>query len=164
MWIWIIGGLMIAMITFVFTFQSMVSVGETSRRNDVVDQFNNVKNTVDLYCSKGTGSLTTQTVSLTGVRGIYASDDRENPTPEVPKNISESDHKSGDYLCLKFEGDERHFACRETSCRVNMTYIGTPIKGSDMYVLGNEESGLNFDLEIIKRADGTVDVEASHEP
>ena len=84
-WIWIIGGLMIAMITFIFTFQSMVSVGETSRRNNVVDQFNNVKNTVDLYCSKGRGSMTTQTVSLTGVRGIYASNNRGNPTPEIPK-------------------------------------------------------------------------------
>jgi hypothetical protein len=163
-WIWIIGGLMIAMITFIFTFQSMVSVGETSRRNNVVDQFNNVKNTVDLYCSKGRGSMTTQTVSLTGVRGIYASNNRGNPTPEIPKNISESDYKSGKYLCLKFEGDENHFACRETSCRVNMTYIGTPIKGSDMYILGNEEPGFNFDLEIKKKADGTVDVEASHKP
>jgi hypothetical protein len=163
-WIWIVGGLAVAMITFTMTFQSMVSVGQASNRNNVVDQFNNLKNTADLYCSKGRGSMTTQTISLTGVRGIYASDNRGNPTPEIPKNISESDHKSGDYLCLKFEGDEDHFACKETSCRVNTTYMGTPIKGSDMYILGNEEPGFKFHLEISKEADGTVDVEASHRP
>jgi hypothetical protein len=56
------------------TFQSLVSVGETSSRNEVVDSFENIKNTADLYCSRGEGSMTTKDITFSGVRAIYASD------------------------------------------------------------------------------------------
>lgn len=163
-WIWIVGGMAVAMITFTMTFQSLVSVGETSKRNNVVDQFNNIKNTADLYCSKGMGSLKTETVSLTDVRGIYASDSKKNPPPEIPKHISESEHETGNYLCLKFEDSTNPYSCRQTSCQINMTYIGTPLEGSDMYLLGKENPGFTFDLEIEKKADGTVEIDAEHRP
>lgn len=163
-WIWIVGGLAVAMITFTMTFQSLVSVGETSQRNEIVDKFNNLVNTANLYCSKGQGSLKTEKISLTGVRGIYSSDSRQNPPPTIPDNISASDSKTGEYLCLKFEGEEKPYSCREMSCQTNMTYIGTPLEGSDMYLLGKETPGFTFDLEIEKKADGTVKIDAQHTP
>lgn len=163
-WIWIVGGLAVAMITFTMTFQSLVSVGETSSRNDVVDQYNNLKNTADLYCSKARGSMTTETISLSGVRGIYAENKKQNPPAEIPKNISESDKRTGDYLCLKFKDSDDPYACRKTSCEVNMTYIGTPLEGTDMRILGEETSGFDFDLSIEKRDDGSVGIDAKHVP
>lgn len=163
-WIWIIGGLAVAMVTFTMTFQSLVSVGEASSRNDVVDQFNNLKNTGDLYCSKSRGSLTTEEVTLNGVRGIYTSNSKQNPPAEIPKYISESRSNSGDYLCLKFEGSNEPYQCKEMSCRTNMTYIGTPLEGSDMYILGEETAGYSFDLTIEKKSDGSIDINAEHEP
>lgn len=163
-WIWITGGLTVALLTFTMTFQSLVSVGETSQRNEMVDQYNNLRNTADLYCSKSRGSLTTQSVSLSGVRGIYASDSKKNPPATIPKNISESDSRTGNYLCLKFEGEENPYSCREMSCEVNMTYIGTPIEGSDMYVLGEETSGFNFDLTTKKEKAGSINIKAEHMP
>lgn len=162
-WIWIIGGLVVAMLTFTMTFQSLVSVGETSSRNDVVDQFNNVKNTADLYCSRGEGSLTSKTVSFSGVRGIYASESKSNPPPEIPNYVSNSETNTGKYLCLKFEDTSDPYSCLEMQCSVNMTYIGKPLEGTDMYILGSEDGSYQFDLEIRSKATG-VQIDAQHRP
>lgn len=162
-WIWIIGGLVVAMLTFTMTFQSLVSVGETSGRNDVVDRFENVRNTADLYCSRGEGSMTTEKISFSGVRGIYASESKSNPPPEIPNYVSEQETARGDYLCLKFEGTSDPYACYEMECSVNVTYIGTPLEGTDMYVLGSEDGSFQFDLEIRKKAT-EVRMDAQHRP
>jgi hypothetical protein len=162
-WIWIIGGLVVAMLTFTLTFQSLVSVGETSNRNEIVDQFENVRNTARLYCMKGQGSMTTQKVSLSGVRAIYAADSRENPGPRAPNYISESETEKGDYMCLKFEDSEEPYTCYEMRCPVNITYMGTPLKGTDMYVLGGEGGSYQFDLTLRKKSNA-VRIKAEHRP
>ena len=162
-WLWIIGGLVVAMLTFTMTFQSLVSVGETSSRNEIVDSFENIKNTADLYCSRGEGSMTTKEISFSGVRAIYASDSKENPPPETPNYVSNSESEKGQYMCLKFEGTSDPYACYEMECSLNMTYIGKPLEGTDMYILGNEDGSFNFDLEIRKKAT-EVFIDAQHRP
>ncbi len=162
-WIWIIGGLVVAMLTFTMTFQSLVSVGETSQRNEIVDQFENIKNTASLYCMRGQGSMTTQSISLSNVRAIYASESIDNPGPRTPNYIAESETETGDYLCMKFQETEEPYKCYKMRCPVNMTYVGTPLKGTDMYILGSEDGSFEFDLTIRKKANN-VRIKAQHIP
>jgi len=162
-WIWIIGGLVVAMLTFTMTFQSLVSVGETSSRNEVVDDFNTLRNTADLYCSRGQGSMTTQQISFSDVRAIYTADSKKNPPPETPNYISNSKTEKGDYLCLKFEDTSDPYACHEMKCSINTTYMGTPLKGTDMYILGSEDGSFSFNVQIEKKA-GEVRIDAKHRP
>ncbi|MFB6174648.1 MAG: hypothetical protein ABEJ87_01585 [Candidatus Nanohalobium sp.] len=162
-WIWIVGGLVVALLTFTVTFQSLVNVGNTSARNNVVDQFGDIRNTARLYCMRGEGSLTTKTVSLSGVRAVYAADSKGNPDPRVPNYISEGQTNTGKYMCLKFENSANPYNCVKMRCQVNMTYIGKPLKGSDMYILGRKDGSFEFKLTI-KKLENQLRINASHVP
>ncbi|MFB6193110.1 MAG: hypothetical protein ABEK00_02565, partial [Candidatus Nanohaloarchaea archaeon] len=133
------------------------------RRNEIVDSYTDIVNTAKLYCSKGTGSLTTEEISLSGVRAIYAAENKGNPPARTPKYVSSSQTSTGNYICLKFKKTSNPYACRQISCEINMTYIGTPLKGTNMYKLGKEDGSFEYNLEIIKK-ERKIRIKASHYP
>lgn len=161
-WIWIIGGLMIGALTLSAAYFNLVQIGQQSGRQQAVDQFESLNSEIDFYCRQATGAQTTDTVSLRNVRAIFASDTRGEAAAEAPNYIAEQRSNTGEYVCMSFE--DNHYDCIEQSCSVNMTYIGTPLPGSDMHTLGSDDGQFTFDLTIRKEPTGEVQVEAEHIP
>ncbi|MDY6778076.1 MAG: hypothetical protein SVU32_05380 [Candidatus Nanohaloarchaea archaeon] len=161
-WIWIIGGLIAAMLTVTAAYFNLAQVGSQVSRQNVVDDFNTLNKDIGFICQQAAGSRTSKTLALKGVRAIYAADNRGKPPDDVPQLISNSRTEKGDYLCLTFTNS--HYGCTEHQCPVNMTYIGRPLPGTDMYALGSGDGRFEFKLTIRKNASGSVVVTAAHRP
>lgn len=161
-WIWIIGGLMIGALTMSAAYFNLIQIGQQNARHQAVDQYESLNSEIDFYCRQATGARTTETVSLRNVRAIFTSNTRGEAPVEAPNYIAQQQTAKGEYVCMSF--DDGHYNCIQHSCSVNMTYVGTPLPGSDMYSLGSDDGQFTFDLTIRKDAVGEVRVEAEHIP
>ncbi len=162
-WIWITGGLLLAGITLAMAYINLSTTACQVSRQNAVDQFNGLNSDIEFACRQAPGTRTTRTVSLgCGVRAIFAADSRGEPPDRVPALITDAAFATGKQVCLTFGNS--HYGCQEHACTVNMTYIGTPAPGSDMYTLGRQDGAFDFDLTVRKDADGTVSVQAEHVP
>lgn len=161
-WIWIIGGLMIGALTMSAAYFNLIQIGQQSGRQQAVDQFESLNSEIDFYCRQATGARTTDRVSLRKVRAIFASATRGEAAAEAPQYVAQQQTNTGEYVCMSFE--DSHYDCIQHSCSINMTYVGTPLPGSDMHTLGSDDGQFTFDLTIRKVGTGDVRVEAEHIP
>lgn len=161
-WIWIIGGLIVGIMTLLAAYTNLSQVGTQTARQNVVSSFNDINSDIDFLCSQAPGARKTKDVSLRDVRAIYASEDKSEPTSEAPDLISEGETAQGQYTCLTFVSG--HYGCVEHSCPVEMTWIGRPLPGSDMHTLGSEDGLFDFKLRMRKTSEDKVVVEAEHLP
>lgn len=162
-WIWIVGGLVVASLLLLVTFQTLVTSSEAASRQKIVGEFNSLTNDVKYVCSQGPGTLRTHSISLSGVRAVYAASSKTDPSDRAPFLIAEQRTSAGDYLCLKFSSPPTR-RCKKISCQVNATYMGRPIEGSDMYILGSEDDEFSFETELEKKSSGAVRLSADHVP
>lgn len=162
MWVWIIGGIAAGVLTFTVAYANLSQVGIQTSRQSVVEQFNSIKGKADLLCLQSPGARKSAEVSLRDVRAIYAASNNSLPGSKAPKYISEGRVSTGDSLCLSFV--DSHYDCKEVRCPVNMTWIGRPLPGSDMYELGKGDGQFQFDLQMRKTGAGRVLIEARHIP
>ncbi len=161
-WIWIIGGLVIGILTFTAAYYNLSEIGNQAYRQNVVTEFNNLNEDIGFICSQATGAQTSRKIKLRDVRAIFASDTKGEPPATVPVNISNQNISTGQNVCLTFVND--HYACEQQQCQVAMTFIGRPFPGSDMFKLGSGDRSFEFDLTLRKNASGWVEVEATHIP
>lgn len=161
-WIWIIGGLMIAALTFALAFPSVMQVGEQTVRNRAIDQFRSLNNDVDYICQRGVGTRKTRTIKLYDVKAIYASQNKREPDSKVPQYIADQKTSKGNYLCLSFP--ESHWGCQQHSCEVNATYTGKPLEGTEMYSLGEQSGNFRFRITMEKTDAGQVRLKADYRP
>lgn len=161
-WIWIIGGLVVAIMTFTAAYYNLNQIGEQAFRQNVVDQYNEINKEISFICQQAQGSSSEGEVELREVRAIFASNQKGEPPSDVPTLIDTGKSKKGNYVCLTF--DNAHYDCVEHECNVEMDYIGTPAPGSEMYKLGSSDGKFEFELTYEKQDFDTVRVEAKHVP
>ena len=161
-WIWIIGGLVVAIMTFTAAYYNLSQIGEQAFRQNIVDEYEGINGDINFICKQATGSSTQRTVELRKVRAIFSSSSRGEPPGDVPEKIENGDTNSGNFVCLTF--DNAHYGCVEHDCMVEMTYIGMPAPASDMYKLGSADGKFEFELTVEKTDFNTVRVTATHIP
>ncbi|MDY6789368.1 MAG: hypothetical protein SVV03_05415 [Candidatus Nanohaloarchaea archaeon] len=162
MWIWIIGGLAAAILTFAAAYTNITQVGLQTSKQNVIDQFNSMNQDIDSLCLQAAGARKSMTAKLRNVRAIYASNRKSEPDSKAPKLIADSQRAVGNYTCLTFING--HYGCVETECKVNMTWIGRPLPGSDMYSLGAGDGTFDFRLDMAKTTEESVVIKAEHLP
>jgi len=161
MWIWIIGGVLIAGLLFVMVVNNMGFFTSQKSREAMLDQFRlNIVNKADLICASSIGSVNPSSVELKNVQAIYAAEKPRNVDPKAPLYITQKNYSIGKYLCMSFDNE----GCKEMTCEINMTYIGTPLKTSDMYKIGISDGSFEFDLSIQKNEHSKVLISATHRP
>lgn len=162
-WIWIVGGLAIALLVLTGAYMQLMSMGEQAAKQQAIDQYNSLNEEARFLCQQAPGSQTTQRVSIgPGVLAMFASETRDEAPARVPQYIAEGEVASGEHICLTFE--DEHYGCTEQRCQINMTYVGEPLEGTDMYEIGSGDGRFTFDLSIARERDSVVSIEASHVP
>lgn len=156
------GGIILGGLILVASFYNLGVVGEQAHLQQTQSNFEELAtNDIPFVCSRSTGTKRVREFNLINVRGIYASEGVSDSPVEIPQRIAESESFTGDTICLQFENQEP--ICFEQECGVDVTYIGEPIPGSDMYRLG-ENGGWNFEVTVEKVDDDIVEVDAVHVP
>ena len=162
-WIWIIAGVIIAFTVFTVAYFNIGLLQSQANRQEVKDSFQRLRDQIDFACSNAPGYKKPNIrYNFHRTRAIYVSERVKEPDPKVAKFISEGKNSSGSYICVSFQEDD--FSCLELDCETNMTYMGTPLKGSDMYELGVEDGSFEFEVTIEKSDIGKVEVIADHLP
>lgn len=161
-WIWIIGGLVVGVVTFTVAFTQLGHLWDQSMRQDIVTNYENLNDEVQMACGYSVGTKTEFTIDLIDVRAIFASDTRGEASHYAPNNVTQGDTGEGEYLCLTFYDD--HYRCENHYCDVNMTYIGDPLEDSQMYNMGIQDGKFTYELEIEKTDNRLVEVRAEHIP
>jgi len=162
-WIWIIGGIIVAITALTGAYMQLKNVGCQASKQDTINAYKSINEDIRFLCQQAPRSQQTEEVSFRcGVRAIFASDTRGEPPAKVPQFISDSDWARGDYVCLTFK--DQHHGCMQRQCTVNMTYIGEPLEGTDMYEIGKEDNTFEFDLTMRRLENQQIQVIAEHVP
>ncbi len=162
-WIWIVGGIIVALLALTGAYLQLTSMGEQTARHQAIDQFTSLNEEVRFMCQQAPGSRTTKRVTFgSGILAMFASSTRGEPPSRVPMQIAQGQKGEGSYICLTFE--DEHYGCIEQQCKVEMTYVGWPLEGTDMYEIGSRDNKFQFDLSVQRDQDQTVVVDATHVP
>lgn len=166
MWIWIVGGILFSAILFLIFYSWIIRGSCTQMQNDVKDSFSKFANTAQIICRQGLWARASLDIDLgtqkCGARAIYSSKTISDVDAKYPIYVVEKRKSEGNYLCISF-GEEK-FYCEKLNCKVNMTYIGTPYKESDMYKIGIGDDRFQYRLSIQKRDFDLVVIDAQHLP
>ncbi|VVB66391.1 Uncharacterised protein [Candidatus Gugararchaeum adminiculabundum] len=160
-WIWIIGGLILAVITIAIVWQLFANMSLGFARNNARSEFQNFVGRVESMCSSvSVGSKMTFEMKLPNVvEAAYAS-----ISPGfVPGNITEfvgspyntGGVSNGDYVCMKLQG-ETEPRCEKLDCDVTMNYLGTPPAGSFFDQMQRAAGSQNFEYEITIEKQGST--------
>jgi len=162
LWIWIIGGFVVATITLTLAMSNVGNIFQLGQRTQVVDSYYSMTQDIKFQCEQAKGARKSGLrLSLKDVRALYASDNRSGPPERAPQLVSEEATSEGNYVCMKMiDGKLR---CEKMQCEVNMTYMGRPLQGTDMYRLGAGDGSFSFDYSIVKERD-KVSIRAKHVP
>ncbi len=170
MWVWIIGGFLLALITIVILWQ-LISLSQMSFMRKVAEQqFISLNNEISFICSSsGVGSERSMGMRLPSlVEGIYASDNREYVPPDLAEVIDSPLNTPGisfgDNVCMKLRGVET-LKCMEHDCAISMNYMGAPPSGSFFDQVRQLASSPTFDysVQIKKTTSNQVSVEGARE-
>lgn len=161
-WIWIIGGLVLAFFGFLIVYNMIMSHSSENVRRDMLNQYNELYGGIELTCFSAVGHRESVYLRLKGVKAIYASNINENVDPKAPYYIANGNISSGKYICISF--DDEDFRCKRVPCLVNMTYMGTPMKESRMYKIGIVDGFFDFKVTVEKPKHNFVNVTAIHVP
>lgn len=161
-WIWIIAGVLIAFTTFTVAYFNIWNLTSQTNRQEVKDSFFRLREEINLACSNTGYRRTGMRLNLYNARAIYVSENKSRPPLKVSKMILDGNKSAGEFLCLAF--DKKSFMCSRLICEANMTYIGTPLKGSDMYEIGIRDNNFEFDINIRRKSGEPVKIRAKHMP
>lgn len=162
LWIWIVGGIIVALVLLTGAVSVFGDLGRQSAQQSAVDQFNSLGKDVKFLCQQAAGAQKTKRINIgNGVLSMFAADTRGAAPDDVPNLVSNQEMEAGDYLCLSFK--DSHYGCQETVCPVNMTYIGQPMDGTDMYELGARDDKFTFELTLVRK-EHQVEIQANHVP
>lgn len=157
-WLWIIGGLMIGIAVIGFAVSIFGGMMRSYQENDVIEQVYQLGNRAESVCQGGFGNLDFMKIELPDfVRAVYpARSGHQKPPDRVAQFITDKEAGSGKYICLSFFGKPEP-RCREISCSINMSYIGSPSLKDDLFSVLSKISGdyptYKFSLSIEKGMD-----------
>ncbi len=161
-WIWIIGGLIIGVVTFTVAFTQLSHIVNQSFRQNVVSDFEKLNDEIGMVCGYSIGTKSEYTVELRDVMAIFANDTRGEAPNDAPNKILNGESGSGEYICMTFY--DQHYRCEDHFCEIEMDYIGDPPQDTTMYNVGIQDGKFTYELEIEKVEDRKVEVKATHVP
>ncbi|MGC9310432.1 MAG: hypothetical protein ACP5E4_01775 [Candidatus Aenigmatarchaeota archaeon] len=130
-WIWVIGSILFGMIILYAGYSLMGRQVGVSSDSFLMAEISGLEAALERVCvSEGVGARDIRDISLPeNVRAVYISNSAQKPPPDsVSSMISGKDTAVGNYLCFQLTDYDENIPkyCWELSCRVNLTYIGTP--------------------------------------
>jgi len=146
LWIYVVGGVIIAIIAMLIAYNLISSLINHSQRQDALAQFSDFCSNVNMVCMQEIGNSLLKKYSFPMiVRVIYATDDITNPLPKVVDKIKNKEESSGKNVCLQFK-DEQFLRCcpevpKQFYCEIQMPHLGVLPEHEDIFVAVNKILG-----------------------
>jgi len=122
-WLWVIGGILIAILAITVVARLLNQVATVSQRQDMINRFNELHSIMESVCLQEVGNSRKTKFSVYDfVRVVYVSGTNE-VVDKVMEKVKRKEMGSGDKLCLQFK-DEDTPRCVELSCKATMPYMG----------------------------------------
>lgn len=161
-WIWIIGGIIGAIIVFTIAYNQILLASRTITEQRSIDQFNEVVSNLKTMCWEIIGRKeSTQTTFGDMVEGIYSAknSDVSYESEQLINNIVLNKNSTGEFLCQKITG--KRVNCYQFDCNVTFPFIGYVPKEFSLSALVNSLMGKGslyvYNLVLIRTSDG-IDV------
>jgi hypothetical protein len=161
-WIYVLGGIIIAIIALVIASNLISRFIEISLQQRVSSEFSNLHTDIESVCLQERRNEISKKISLPSkVRVIYAANDIEKILPKIIDQIKNQEISSGENICLQFN-DEDKLRCEKISCTLKMPYIGNLPESEDIWTSVNKILGRpqikDYNLFIKKTTYKTVNI------
>jgi len=163
LWLWIIGGFLLASLTLVILWQLLATAQVGFMRKAAAQEFTGLDNELSYLCSAvSPGSSRTINMKLpTVVEGIYAAPSEtyipQNLSQLVDSPLNKGGISNGKYVCLKLRGEAKA-QCNHFECTIVTDYLGASPKDSFFDQLRQLASSptFNYDLLLTKTEDNRI--------
>jgi hypothetical protein len=138
-WIYVIGGIITAVIAFVIAYNLISSSLNYSQRQNFLNQFSSFYSDTNTACIQELNNSLLRKISVpSSVRVIYATNNTVNALPKVVDLIKNGQLSIGQNICLQFK-DENYLRCypeppEKLLCTVTMPYIGALPESEDIWI------------------------------
>jgi hypothetical protein len=139
LWVYVIGGIIVAVITLTIGYTLYSNTIDYSQRQEALSQFSDFSSSLNIVCLQEFNNSMTKKFTITQqVRVIYATNDIVNPLPTVIDRIKDAQSSLGRNVCMQFK-DEQELRCypdppKKLACNVTMPYLGNLPEQEDIFV------------------------------
>ena len=163
-WILVAGGIMIGLVIITLTFSIAANIFRGQQEANALSQFSDLVNRAEAICTASEGNVDFMRIGIPEItRAIYPGSAKfSQPPDKVSDLITDEAEGSGNYLCLQFF-DNPEPRCRQISCRLRATYIGSPSLKDDLFSLVSKLAGSSPVYEYfvtIEKLEGEVKITA----
>jgi hypothetical protein len=158
-WIWIIGGIIGALIVFTIAYNQILLASRTIVEQRSIDQFKEVVSNLKTMCWEIIGRKEEIPATFGDmVEGVYAAKSTgENYEKEqLINNIVLNKNSTGDFLCQKITG--KRVSCYQFDCNVTFPFIGYVPKEFSLSALVNSLMGKGnlyvYNLILLRTSEG----------
>lgn len=146
MWVYVFGGIVVAVLAMVIGYTLLSNTINYSQRQDALTQFSDLCYSVNVVCVQELGNSLTKKYSFPmAVRVIYATEDVNNILPTVLGKIKNQEVSYGKNICLQFKDEQYLRCCQEPPkhfpCKIQMPYLGVLPEHEDIFVAVNKILG-----------------------
>jgi hypothetical protein len=181
-WVYVVGGVIVALIAFTIAYNLLVAVMENAERQNVLQEFSDFYTDVNTVCLQEIGNSKTMKVQLPSLtRIIYSTDEIScNSDSDCSNavcinnycifstvvNLINKEISKGQNICLQFK-DENFLRCypeiqNKLLCNVSMHYLGVLPETEDIWVKVNKilgyRGGREYVLSINKTGPSEVNI------
>jgi len=138
-WIYVAGGIIVAVIAFIIAYNLISSSIEYSQRQNALVQFSSFYSDVNTVCIQEiNNSLVTKFSIPFSIRVVYATDDTAYILPTVTDRIKNQQLSYGQNICLQFK-NEQYLRCypeppKKLLCNVTIPYMGALQETEDIWI------------------------------
>jgi len=139
MWVYVAGGIIVAVIAFTIAYSLISSSIEYSQRQNALAQFSSLYSDINTVCLQELNNSLIKKFSIPfSVRVVYATDDTNSTLPKVTDQIKNQQLSSGQNICLQFK-DEQYLRCypqppKKFSCNITVPYMGALSETEDIWI------------------------------
>ncbi|MDI6825843.1 MAG: hypothetical protein QMD36_01450 [Candidatus Aenigmarchaeota archaeon] len=166
-WLYIAGGIFIAMLIFVIAYNLLTIHMIQAQKQNALADFNDLHTDIETVCLQEiNNSMQTKIAIPPSVRVLYVTDDTKNPLPTVIERIKNAETNRERNLCMQFI-DEQILRCKELTCDTTLPYMGSLPEHMDIKIMVKKILGeapvKEYDLRITKVLGDEVEVKIGGE-
>jgi len=136
-WIWIIGGVLAALLVFSMAYMYLVSISNQAVEQRFLEQYANLRAEINDLCWGFSGTYRDYRIELPEhVEVMYLTNDTETIVIDIDQKVRDKEMSIGSNLCMKFE--ERTMRCLVLDCEASMPYLGTPDPDESLFAFVNQ--------------------------
>lgn len=161
-WLYIAGGIFIAMLIFVIAYNLLTMQMIQAQKQNALADFNELLTDIETVCLQETKNYMLMKIEIpTSVRVLYVTDDTKNVLPKVVEDITNEATNTGKNVCMQFN-DEQFIRCKELTCNTKMLYMGSLPENLDIKIMVKKILGeapvKEYSLNITKVLGNEVEV------